>query len=250
MSMPRTPVVAGNWKMFKSPAEARSFFEAFSRLHPPRTDRSVVFFPPALAVAAAAQALESRADIGLGVQNIHWEQEGAFTGEISARMAAAAGVRFVLCGHSERRHVFGETDEQTGLKAAAAVAAGLVPVICVGEKLEERTAGELERVLARQLDAALDRIPAAPGFALAYEPVWAIGTGVNATPGDAADAHGYLRRRMRVRLGDVADQVPILYGGSVKPDNASSLLAAADVDGLLVGGASLDPEGFARIAAA
>jgi triosephosphate isomerase len=251
MSTPLTrPVIAGNWKMFKSPADARAFFDVFTKLHAPRTDRSVIFFPPALAVTAALAALETRRDIAIGVQNLHWEEEGPFTGEISAGMAAAAGARFALCGHSERRHVFGETDEQVGRKAAAAAAAGLVPVICVGETLAERRAEQLETVLARQLDAALEPLPGDARVALAYEPVWAIGTGVNATPGDAAAAHAYLRSRLRDRIGAAAEQVPILYGGSVKPDNAAGLLAATDVDGLLVGGASLDPEGFARIAAA
>ena len=251
MSTPLTrPVIAGNWKMFKSPADARAFFDVFTKLHAPRTDRSVIFFPPALAVTAALTALETRRDIAIGVQNLHWEEEGPFTGEISASMAAAAGARFALCGHSERRHVFGETDEQVGRKAAAAAAAGLVPVICVGETLAERRAEQLETVLARQLDAALEPLPGDARFALAYEPVWAIGTGVNATPGDAAAAHAYLRSRLHDRIGAAAEQVPILYGGSVKPDNAAGLLAATDVDGLLVGGASLDPEGFARIAAA
>jgi triosephosphate isomerase len=243
------PVIAGNWKMFKSPDEARAFFSAFTRLHAPRRDRTVIFFPPALAVTVALDALGGRPDIGIGVQNIHWELEGAFTGEISAPMAAAAGARYALCGHSERRHIFGETDEQVGRKAGAAAAAGLIPVICVGEKLEERRAARLEEVLARQLDAALAPLPAGAGIALAYEPVWAIGTGVNATPEDAAGAHGFLRGRLAAAGADAA-AIPILYGGSVKPDNAAVLLAAADVDGLLVGGASLDPEGFARIAAA
>lgn len=246
--LPR-PVIAGNWKMFKSPGEARTFISAFTRVHAPRHDRTVIFFPPALAVSAAIDALAGRTDIAVGVQNIHWEKEGAFTGEISAPMVAAAGARYVLCGHSERRHIFGETDEQVGRKAAAAAAAGLVPVICVGEKLEERRAGQLEDVLVRQLGAALGPLPAGARLAVAYEPVWAIGTGVNATPEDAAAAHGFLRARLAA-AGTRAARIPILYGGSVKPDNAAALLAAGDVDGLLVGGASLDPEGFARIAAA
>jgi triosephosphate isomerase len=246
----RRPVIAGNWKMYKTPEDALRFFDAFTTGFASRTDRTVVFFPPSIALQSAAQALRARNDIAIGVQNIHWEKEGAFTGEVSAPMAAAAGARFALCGHSERRHVFGETDEQVGRKAAAAVEAGLVPVICVGETLEERRADHLEEVLERQLAAALERVLPGVSLAVAYEPVWAIGTGVNATPADAAAAHAFLRDRLRERLGDGATDVPILYGGSVKPENAAALLAAEAVDGLLVGGASLDPESFARIASA
>lgn len=247
------PVIAGNWKMHKGPAEATSFFDEFLSLHAPRSDRAVLFFPPALSFASAAAAVRDRPGIALGVQNIHWEAAGAFTGEISAPMAAQAGARYVLVGHSERRHVFGETDEQVGRKAAAAHAAGLAPVICIGEKLDERQAGTLETVLSRQLDAALRSLPpdAARTTLVAYEPVWAIGTGVNATPRDATEAHAFIHGRIAALWGDAAaDIVPVLYGGSVKPDNAAELLAADNVDGLLVGGASLDPAGFARIAAA
>jgi triosephosphate isomerase (TIM) len=243
------PVIAGNWKMHKGPREAADFFDAFLRQHDSRTDRTVLFFPPALSVAATANALRDRPDIGLGVQNIHWESAGAFTGEISAAMAAQAGAGFILAGHSERRHGFGESDAEVGRKAAAAIAAGLVPVVCVGETLPEREAGRLRDVLMRQLDAATDALPAdaAASLVVAYEPVWAIGTGVNATPADAAEAHALIRQRLLERYGDQAATIPILYGGSVKPDNAAELLAAEGVDGLLVGGASLDPAGFAAI---
>ena len=249
----RRPVLAGNWKMNKGPEDATSFFTAFVEEHQPRTDRTVIFFPPTLSFAAAAAAVRDRNDIALGVQNIHWEASGAFTGEVSAAMAAQAGAAFILAGHSERRHVFGETDEQVGLKSAAALASGLIPIACVGETLEQRRAGQLRATLLRQLDAVLDAIAADAGNTLvvAYEPVWAIGTGVNATPADASEAHEILRGRLAERYGDeAAAQIPILYGGSVKPDNADDLLAADGVDGLLVGGASLDPSGFARIAAA
>lgn len=245
----RSPVLAGNWKMNKGPRETRDFFDAFLARHQPREDRTVIFFPPSLSIAAAASATRGRDDIGLGVQNVFWEKNGAFTGEISASMAAGAGARYVLAGHSERRHIFHESDDDVGKKAAAAVDAGLVPIICVGETLEEREAGRLETVLARQLDAALRPIDAAASLLLAYEPVWAIGTGVNATPDDASAAHGFLRQHhARTRADDTAADVRILYGGSVKPNNAAELLAAPGVDGLLVGGASLDPDGFARIA--
>lgn len=245
----RSPVLAGNWKMNKGPRETREFFDAFLALHGPHQDRTVIFFPPSLSLAAAASTIDGRDDIGLGVQSMYWEKSGAFTGEISAPMAVEAGARYALAGHSERRHVFQESDDDVGRKAAAAVDAGLIPVVCVGEKLDEREAGQLETVLARQLDAALRPVDAAATFLLAYEPVWAIGTGINATPDDAAAAHAFLREHLaRSRGNEVAADVRILYGGSVKPDNAAELLAAPGVDGLLVGGASLDPKGFARIA--
>jgi triosephosphate isomerase len=180
------------------------------------------------------------------VQNIHWEDAGAYTGELSAPMARAAGATHTLIGHSERRHLFGESDADVARKAAAAARHALVPVVCVGETLAERRAGRVEEVILRQVDAALEGLGGVE-FALAYEPVWAIGTGVNATPQDAAEAHGTLRARLADRLGARGREVSILYGGSVKPENAGDLMAAPDVDGVLVGGASLDPRSFARI---
>jgi len=249
----RTPVLAGNWKMNKGPAATRDFFRVFLDRSPAREDRTVLFFPPAISFAAAAEALRERPEIGLGVQNIYWEPDGAFTGEISAPIAREAGARFTLVGHSERRHVFGESDDDVRRKVEAAARAGLTPVICVGETIDERRAGRVEDVILRQLDAALAGLEPhdIAGVLIAYEPVWAIGTGVNATPADAAAAHAVLRRRLAQRLDDDgARRVPILYGGSVKPGNAAELLAASDVDGLLVGGASLDPEAFASIVAA
>jgi triosephosphate isomerase len=237
--------------MNKGPDDTRAFFDAFCRLHAARDDRSVWFFPPALSLQAALDATASRPDLRIGVQHIHWERAGAFTGEISAPMALQAGATLTLVGHSERRQLFGDTDERVAARSLAALDAGLTPILCVGETLGQRKAGELETVLARQLDAVVDAIGtgAVAALLLAYEPVWAIGTGVNATPDDAAAAHGFLRGRLRERAGDTAaEAVPILYGGSVKPDNAAALLAATDVDGLLVGGASLDAESFARIA--
>jgi triosephosphate isomerase len=245
------PVIAGNWKMHKGPNEAAAFCDAFSEAFGARDDRTVIFFPPAITVTAVRDAWRNRTDLKLGVQNIHWEATGAFTGEISAPMASQAGAAFVLIGHSERRHVFGETDAEVGKKVGAAIAADLIPVACVGEKLDERQSGRLRDVLLRQLDAILDALPhdAADRLVIAYEPVWAIGTGVNATPADAAQAHALIRERVAERFdADTAAAIPVLYGGSVKPDNAGELLAADGVDGLLVGGASLDPQGFARIA--
>ncbi|MBI4409669.1 MAG: triose-phosphate isomerase [Gemmatimonadetes bacterium] len=247
----RRPVIAGNWKMNKGPAATREFFRQFKPRCPARTDRTLAFFPPAVSLMAAAEMARDRPDLLLGVQNIYWKPEGAFTGELSGAMAREAGARFTLVGHSERRHVFGESDDDVRRKVAAAFEADLVPVLCLGEKLEERKAGQVEAVILRQLDAAVSGLPEAhiAGLLIAYEPVWAIGTGVNATPADAAAAHAVLRRRLAEHAGeDAARSIPILYGGSVKPENATELLAAADVDGLLVGGASLDPGGFARIA--
>ena len=253
--MPGTakPVIAGNWKMHNGPAATRDFFAAFLDAYAPGNDRTIIFFPPALSLAAALEATASRKDVALGVQNVYWEPKGAFTGEISAPLAREAGATYVLVGHSERRHVFGESDQDVARKVKAVFDAGLTPVVCVGELLEERKAGRVDEVNLRQLNAVLGAISTeqAASMLLAYEPVWAIGTGVVATPEDAAAAHGTLRRRLAQHLGaPAADAVPILYGGSVKPDNAAALLAAGDVGGLLVGGASLDPAGFARIAAA
>ena len=248
----RPKVIAGNWKMHHGPAAARKFFSEFS---PQLRDAepTILIFPPAISLLAAAESRGGRPEISLGIQNIHWEPNGAFTGEHSAGMALAAGARFALIGHSERRHVFGETDAQVELKVAAAMREGLAPVVCVGETLEERRDGRVEEVIVRQLDAALLGVPedVKKSILLAYEPVWAIGTGETATAEDVADAHGILRRRLQDVRGDgFAADVAILYGGSVKPDNAAELLAVTDVDGVLVGGASLDPGSFASIAEA
>ncbi len=247
----RPTVIAGNWKMHHGPSATREFFRNFSpELADPQP--TILIFPPAVSLAAAVEARGGRPEVALGIQNIHWESKGAYTGEHSAGMALAAGARYALVGHSERRHVFGETDDEVGRKVSAALGEGLTPVVCVGETLEERQGGRVDEVIVRQLDAALDALPeGAPRFLLAYEPVWAIGTGETATPADAAAAHGTLRNRLNEVLGpDRAAEVPILYGGSVKPDNVAELLAASDVDGVLVGGASLDAATFAAIAEA
>ena len=251
MADQKTPVIAGNWKMFKGPESARKFCREFVQVAPPPGKRTLLVFPPALSLTVVREALAEHR-IGVGAQNIHWEPQGAFTGEISAPMVREAGAGYVLVGHSERRHVFGETDEETGRKVEAAFAAGLVPVLCVGETIEERRAGRLEEVILRQLDAGIARIgdDDVDRILIAYEPVWAIGTGETATPADASDAHGRLRARLRERIDEAADAVPVLYGGSVKPANAAELLAAPEVDGVLVGGASLDPRDFAKIAMA
>jgi len=244
-------VIAGNWKMHMGPTETRAFFDDLD-LSPVGSAHELIVFPPAVSLAVAASSADRDPRVQLGIQNIHWEDGGAFTGENSASMAADGGATLALIGHSERRHVFGETDEQVALKVVAALRHGLVPVLCVGETLQERQADRVDEVILRQLDAALPALdPGGARFLLAYEPVWAIGTGETATPADAAAAHATLRTRLEeVRGIAAAALVPILYGGSVKPANAAELMSAPNVDGVLVGGASLDPRSFAEIASA
>jgi triosephosphate isomerase len=245
----RTPVFAANWKMNLGPTEARAFISAFTTRWTPRTDRTIIFFPPAISLDAVGEAIASRRDLDVGVQNIWTEDRGAFTGETSAPMARDAHAKYALVGHSERRHVFGETDEQTAKKCAAAARAGLVPILCVGELLSEREAGTTNSVVLRQLRTGLGDLSAdvVSAMAIAYEPVWAIGTGRTATPGDAAAVHAEIRHALAERVGKAANEVPILYGGSVNSGNAQALMAADGVNGLLVGGASLDVNGWARI---
>jgi triosephosphate isomerase len=245
----RPPIFAANWKMNHGPSEARAFMQEFACAYAPRDDRTVAFFPSALAFAAAREAGGPRADFAYGVQNIGVEAAGAFTGENSAPIARDAGATCVLVGHSERRHVFGETDADTAAKCALAVEHGLTPVFCVGETLDEREHGRTEAVVLRQLRAGVSRLASGQldRLVLAYEPVWAIGTGLNATPADASAVHAVLRRELEA-LGARA-RVPILYGGSVKPANAADLLRAEGVDGLLVGGASLDPKSWLAVVA-
>lgn len=235
--------------MNHGPSAARAFATDFAARWTPRADRTVIFFPPALSVTTVVDALATRTDLGVGVQNIWTEDKGAFTGENSAPMARDAGVRFVLVGHSERRHVFGETNDQTALKCAAAVRSGLTPILCVGELLAQREAGKTEAVVLAQLEAGLAKLSSAEitAMAIAYEPVWAIGTGKTATPQDASVVHGELRRALKAKVGGAADDIPILYGGSVNTANAGALLAAPGVDGLLVGGASLLADDWLRI---
>jgi triosephosphate isomerase (TIM) len=245
----RTPVFAANWKMNLGPTEARAYIAAFTARWPPRNDRTIIFFPPAVSLETVAEAIGSRRDLDTGVQNIWTEDRGAFTGETSALMARDARAKYALVGHSERRHVFGETDEQTAKKCAAAARAGLVPILCVGELLSEREAGTTNSVVLRQLRTGLgDLSPdVVSAMAIAYEPVWAIGTGRTATPSDASAVHAEIRRALAERVGRAASEVPILYGGSVNSGNATALMAAEGVDGLLCGGASLDVDGWGRI---
>jgi triosephosphate isomerase (TIM) len=250
MSPHRVPVIAGNWKLHHGPAAARRFVDAFLPLHVPRGDREVAIFPTSIALAAVRDALAGRSDIALGVQNVYWEAAGAFTGEISAGLAREAGASLALIGHSERRHVFGESTDDTVRKLRAVLDAGLRAVLCVGETLEERRAGRENEVVEGQLRPTLDvvGVDEVDRVIIAYEPVWAIGTGETATPADAAAMHAHVRGVLSASLGaDAAGATRILYGGSVKPANAAELLAAADVDGLLVGGASLEAESFAAI---
>ncbi len=250
MTAPRKPILAGNWKMNHGPSQAARFFADFLNLAEPGHDRTIAFFPPAMSFAAAREALQGRPDVRLGVQNVYWEESGAFTGELSVGMAKDAGAELVLVGHSERRHVFGETSEETAKKVRAVLDAGLVPVLCVGETIDERRAERAEAVVAEQLAPvlAIVRADEVGELVIAYEPVWAIGTGVTATPEDARTMHAAVRERLRAAYGaEAADAVPVLYGGSVKPDNAAELMSQPGVDGVLVGGASLDAAGFAQI---
>lgn len=243
------PVFAANWKMNNAPSEARAFIASFTARWTPTPDRTIVFFPPALSLATVVHALGTRHDIAVGAQNIWTEDKGAFTGETSAPMVRDAGGRFVLVGHSERRHVFGETDQQAAKKVAACVRSGLTPILCVGELLAEREHGETTKVVLRQLAAGISELDsnAIASMAVAYEPVWAIGTGKNATPDDASIVHAAIRAALRERVGQASEAIPILYGGSVNRANAAALLAAPGVDGLLVGGASLDVETWIAI---
>ena len=246
----KRPVLAANWKMNNGPTAASAFMEKFLAGYSPRSDRTVIIFPSAVALAAVSAATVNRGDILSGIQNIHWAEKGAFTGEVSAPMAKDAGARVVLVGHSERRHVFGETDAQCAKKCLAASRAGLTFMLCVGETIEQREARDTEKVVIHQLREGLSQTPnlISADFLLAYEPVWAIGTGLTASAGDASAIHTVLRSELRQMIGTRADEIPILYGGSVNAENAGSLLRAPEVDGLLVGGASVDAASWLTIA--
>lgn len=243
------PVLAANWKMNLTPAEASAFLDGFLSRYSPRDDRTVILFPSALVFATVRERAQGRPDIRLGVQNVSTEEKGAFTGENSVAMAAGAGASFVLVGHSERRHVFGETDVQVAQKCARVVAHGLVPVLCVGETIEQRERGETAEVVLHQLRTGVSILDheAIRDVVVAYEPVWAIGTGRTATPQDASEVHLVIRAALAGIVGEDARAIPLLYGGSVNSANAAALLAAPEVEGLLVGGASLDPVQWAEI---
>jgi len=246
----KRPVLAANWKMNNGPTAAKTFMNTFLAGYPPRSDRTIIIFPPAIDLTTVASATAGRDDVLAGIQNIHWAEKGAFTGETSAAIAKDAGAKVVLVGHSERRHVFGETDADCAKKCLAAARANLTFMLCVGETQQQREAGETEKLVKRQLREGLSQTTnlISVEFLLAYEPVWAIGTGLTASAGDASAIHTVLRSELRQMIGTRADEIPILYGGSVNASNAASLLAAPEVDGLLVGGASVEASSWLAIA--
>ena len=241
--------MAGNWKMYKTVPETAEFFEKFNPLVASAKHCEIALFPTFVSLTAAVQATIGT-NVGIGGQNIYWAKEGAFTGEISGDMLKSAGCQWVLVGHSERRQFFGETNDTVLKRVLAALDADLRPIICIGERLEEREGGWTEAVLLEQFKHGIGGL-SVDQFAqivIAYEPVWAIGTGKTATPAMAADAHRIIREQVRLHFGLEASQsTRILYGGSVKPDNIKTLIAQPEVDGVLVGGASLDPVSFASI---
>ncbi len=242
----RIPFIAGNWKMFKTVHEATVYTKELRSLVKDVDDVRVVLAPPFTAVHAVSEAARS-SNVSVAAQNIYWEREGAFTGEVSAAMIKEAGAEYVIIGHSERRTLFGETDATVHRKLRAAMAASLTPIVCIGETLAERDRGDTTAVLDRQIEGALTGLAGeqVAAIVIAYEPVWAIGTGRNATPAQAGEAHAHIRQRLREGFGGgAADTCLVIYGGSVKPDNIGSLIALPDVDGALVGGASLDVQAF------
>jgi triosephosphate isomerase len=247
--MARKKLIAANWKMYKTPQQAEAFVGGFLPLVHGHTRDEIVLCPPFVSIPGIAELLRDT-NVGLGGQNMYWEKEGAYTGEISAPMLLAVGCTHVILGHSERRQYFGETDETVNRKLKAALAAGLTAIVCIGEVLQEREAGITNDVLRRQCENALREISGeqVAKFTIAYEPVWAIGTGKTATPEIAVDAHRVIRKQAAQALGDEAAQkLRILYGGSIKPENAKALMSQEEIDGGLVGGASLDPKSFAAI---
>src|SRR6202140_2406337 len=245
----RNKLLAGNWKMHKTPDETLAFFREFLPLVADQSRAEIVVCPPYTDVHVAIEAARG-SNVAIGVQNVHWKADGAYTGEISAPMLVSLGVTHVIVGPSERRQYFGETDDTVNLRLKTALEAGLTAICCVGEVLEEREAGLTDDVLRRQCVRAFHAISAkkAAKMTVAYEPVWAIGTGKTATPELAAAAHAGIRREAAEGFGeDFAGKLRILYGGSVKPENVSSLMSQEEIDGALVGGASLDPKSFAAI---
>ena len=243
----RPLIYAANWKMHHGPSAAREFLTRFLQVTAPVAGRRLWFFPPSVSIGAAYETASGREDVTVGAQNVHWEPKGAFTGELSIPLVMEAGARAALIGHSERRHLFGETDEQVARKLGATLKAGMIPLVCVGETLAEREGGRTEQVVTRQVAALQERISSEhwSRVVLAYEPVWAIGTGRNATPDDAAQVHELIRFELGRR--GVPGRVTILNGGSVNQGNVISLLARPELDGVLVGGASLDPDGWAEL---
>jgi triosephosphate isomerase len=246
----RKKILAANWKMNLTHSEAESYLETFLSEIGQVNDVEIVIIPPFTAIPALVAASGKVPAVRIGAQNMHWEKNGAFTGEVSATMLRALYVKYVIVGHSERRALFGETDEIVNRKVRAALEAGLRPIVCVGETLHERDSGQVEQVLGRQLRKGLENVVEKdlPEIVVAYEPCWAIGTGRSATPAEAEQAHAYIRSDLSELFGAAAaDRVRIQYGGSVKPENAEDLMRQKNIDGALIGGASLDPRSFARI---
>ena len=245
----KTPIICGNWKMYKTVAETVKYVKEFRGVVKDVVGVEIVLAPPFTALHAATEAARA-SNVAIAAQDLYWEREGAYTGEVSAAMVREAGAEFVIIGHSERRTLFGETDATVNRKTIAAFGAGLVPIVCIGETLDQRERNETFDVLDRQIKVGLDGLTAEQLalLVIAYEPVWAIGTGRNATPAQAAEAHGHIRQRLRQWFGnEPAEQCHIIYGGSVKVENISELASQSNVDGALVGGASLDLRGFAEI---
>ncbi len=247
--MSRKKIIAANWKMYKTPEQSRQFMNEFAPLVAGHSRDEIVICPPFVDIAAVVEKTAGTS-IEVGAQNMYWEKEGAFTGEISGEMLLGAGCKWVILGHSERRQYFGETDDTVNRRLKVALEAGLAPIVCIGEVKEEREAGVTEDVLRRQCSRAFSSISArkAAKMAIAYEPVWAIGTGLTATPEMANQAHQLIRQEASNVFGaEYAQQLRILYGGSVKPENAHDLLSQEEIDGALVGGASLKPDSFSKI---
>jgi len=249
MNPKRKPIIAGNWKMNKTATEARDLASKLIPLVSGVKDRDIVLAPPFTSIPAVAGTIKGT-NMSLSAQNLFWEEKGAFTGEISAEMLLDLGCKYVIIGHSERRQFFGETDETVNKKVRQALNKGLLPIVCVGELLSEREAGKANEVIERQVVGALTGVAAAEmqKIVLAYEPVWAIGTGKTATPDQANEIHAFIRQKIKSMYNvDVAGALRIQYGGSVTPENVSTLMAKPDIDGALVGGASLKPESFAAL---
>ncbi|MCK5802848.1 MAG: triose-phosphate isomerase [Lentisphaeria bacterium] len=246
--MSRKTMIAGNWKMNNTVAEARELVEGLKARASEIAGVDVVVCPPVTTLAYAAEQFAGT-PVKVGAQNVHWAESGAYTGEVSASMLKEIPVEYVIIGHSERRQYFGETDGTVNQRVKAALAAGLTPIVCVGELLEQRETGETEAVVKTQVEVGLDGLTAddAAKIVVAYEPVWAIGTGLTASPEQAQEVHAFLRNLLRGLFGAVADGIRILYGGSMKPANAKDLLAQADIDGGLIGGASLKADDFMGI---
>ena len=244
----RRPIFAANWKMQKTAGEAEAFADKLLPLVAGADRVDIVIAPPFTALDRLGHKLEG-SNVALAAQNVNAEERGAFTGEIAPGMLVDLGCRYTLVGHSERRALYGENDEQVARKAAALLTHGIRPIVCVGESLEQRKRGDALEVVRGQLSDSLATVEAsqADDIVIAYEPVWAIGTGETATPEIAQEVHGHIREQLRVKFGEAGDRIRIQYGGSVKPENVDELMTQSDIDGALVGGASLDPEAFSRI---